>query len=737
MEEFDDNPWKEEEFNIKPIKLAKRRPSNQGTSPRRGSGTSGSGPGSPLDEFKMRPIRLSHKYTEDPSSDSQSYTQLQTQTSDKLPHQEGDHEDESRDSFTDTSPGRQEYKFNNNLSPLSSPKTPRRRSIQIKNLPIIERSPPKLNIESNSNDFIFAICLVDFHHIRGPEIQWWKSNYVLDINPDLFKNLPFQSLPDGSHLFEETFSNFNLIYDFSTNKSYDNLNDLLNFNEDPRNLQTLFGCACVRQININELTEEELKRNKDIKRSIVQKALVIINKKKPIFTKIKDKLSIITKSYFLQDNLSNFDVFNNLFENLNNEVNFNDNEEFFINLNLKQSLLKFKSNLLIIFKSLLLEKKIMIYSNNKLELLTKFQNNLISLIPNLIDNLVYSGCQLSDFEENSGGRLSKPTSLNTENRDSMLNFFGLPLKIFNTKGSFWNPYLPLQQINQLNFPDTESFMIGCSNLLFVNQLKELGVDLLINLDNYDLSFPNGLPTDLTLSSQDKNFINNLITNCSTNTTESNLGSSPPQNRNGGSPRANLEHENYVGNDDYIRFQFEDYLLSLLSTTRFNQYVQKFNQYPPGFAQPSNNNKESNANNNSNDPNNSTTNAFNEDTNANNGDLTTFNSNFINSWQNTSNFRLWDMTGDEFIFNFVNPRHIQVDSINQLSLSNFFQNLNLKFKFNDDLDQESKPNKFLKPKLKQPEDFEVVTKSAESASDLDMTKSDKENNKDKWSLFKKK
>lgn len=545
---------------------------------------------------------------------------------------------------------------------------------------------------------------MDFHHIRGPEIQWWKSNYVKELNPDLFKNLPFQSLPDGSHLFEETFSNFNLVYDFSTNKSYDNLNDLLNFNGDPRTLQTLFGCACVRQININELTEEELKRNKDIKRSIVQKALVIINKKKPIFTKIKDKLSIITKSYFLQENLSNFEIFNNLFDNLNQEVNFNDNEEFFINLNLKQSLLKLKSNLLIIFKSLLLEKKIMIYSNNKLELLTKFQNNLISLIPNLIDNLVLSGCQLSDFQENSNGRLNKPTSLNTENRDSMLNFFGLPLKLFNTKGSFWNPYLPLQQINQLNFPETKSFMIGCSNLLFVNQLKELGIDLVINLDDYEVSFPNGLPADLSLSSLDKNFINNLISNCS--------GQVTPETPQGNS-KANLEHEHYIGNDDYIRYQFEDYLLSLLSTTRFHQYVQKFNQFPPGFSETSSPNQ------------------TNEDTNGYNGDLSLFNINFIGSWENTSNFKIWDLTGDEFIFNFINPRHVQVDSLNQLSITNFFQNLNLKFKFNDDLDHESKPSKFLKP-LKRPEEFDVIEAEKEPEKE-----NQKEKEKEKWSLFKKK
>lgn len=659
MDEINENPWNEDNFNIKPIRLAKRRTSQSNALPQQTS--------DPSEEFNLRPMRLGSRTD-----------RTERKSFDRLSHDSDLHKD---------------------LSPIDSPKTPRRRSIQIKNLPIIERSPPKLRIDQNSDDFIFAICLVDFHHVRGPEIQWWKSNYIEEITPDLFKNLPFQSLPDGSHLFEETFSNFNLIYDFTTNKSYDNLNDLINFNDDPRNLQTLFGCACVRQINVNELSKEELERNKDIKRSIVQKALVIINKKKPIFTKIKDKLSIITKSYFLQENLSNFELFDNLFENLNHEINFNDNEEFFINLNLKQSLLQLGSSFLTIFKALLLEKKILIYSNNKLELLTKFQNNLISLIPNLINNLVYSGCQLSDFEENFSGRLAQPASLNTEDRDSMLNFFGLPLKLFNTKGSFWNPYLPLQQINQLNFPETKSFMIGCSNLLFVNQLRDLGVDLLINLDNYELTFPNGMDSDLVLSSMDKSFINSLISKCSNDNTVENLG----------------DNENFVGSDDYIRYQFEDYLLSLLSTVRFNQYTEKFGQFPPGFT----NSQNSNAN---------------EDNNSYNGDLHCFNSSFVEGWKESNNYKIWDLTCDEFVFNFVNPRHVQVDSVNQLSFSNFFSNLNLKFKFNDIPDTETKPNKYVEDN--KDDSFEVIDKvqvSSENSKDDKKTRS-KKSKQDKWSFF---
>ncbi|RLV89997.1 Late secretory pathway protein AVL9 [Spathaspora sp. JA1] len=522
----------------------------------------------------------------------------------------------------------------------------KRKSIQIKSLPIesstaIHQFTDTSTENSKFDDMIFAVCLVDFHHQRGPEVQWWKSNYHPNYKPNLFKNIPFQALPDGSHLFEETFSNFNLSYDFKQGESIDDLNDLNQFKGDPRYIKTLFGCSCVRQVKTSDLKQEERERNKDITRSIVQKAIVIIVRKQPIFTKIKEKLSIITKTYFQQDTFENFELLENLFENLNNQFKLLDNElhevdtieheeENFVNLNLKSSILNLRSNFMIIFKSLLLEKKIVIYSNNNLEKLTQFQNNLISLIPNLINNLDDSGCPLTDYTE-TNGPLMKPQSLVTTNRLSMLRFFGLPLQAFNTKNSFWNPYLPLQQLNELAI---DSFMIGCSNLLFVNQAREFNVDVVINLDTNEVTYPktnNYLPDEFYLSSLDKRFINHLKIKV--------------KNDQGGT---------YEGNDDYIRYQFEDYINSLISTMRYAQYVERFGQPPPGFS---------------------------EETDKHIGVLADFNKKFINCWKETQNFKIWNAMADEFIFNFVDPKHMATEltgepvSLNK-NISNFFNS----FKF---------------------------------------------------------
>lgn len=614
--------------HIKPLRLAKRP--------------------EPVEEFKFRPIRLGSRNRlvseDEKAADAR-------RTSD---HSLGRPQDEKHKLFnplmntTITSPTSSKR---NSLSSVSTSPRANRRSIQIKNLPIVQAQEKAVDT-SGIDDMIFAICLVDFHHVRGPEVQWWKSNYHPEFSEDnrLFKNLSFQALPDGSHLFEETFSNFNLVYDFENGISLDQLGDYEAYDKNPTGLKTLFGCLCVRQVKTSDLSDEERARHTDFTRSIVQKAVVVISRKQPIFTKIKEKLSIITKSYFQQDDFNNVEILESLFDNLNSsfklvetddasyKLEFMDpeatilhenkknekEEEFFVNLNLKQTIMKFKANFLIIFKALLLEKKILVFSNNNLELLTQFQNNLISMIPNLINHLDYSGCPLSDYTE-VNSPLSKPNSLNTNNRQLMLRFFGLPLQVFNTKGAFWNPYLPLQQLDELRI---DSFMAGCSNLLFVNQLEHYKIDLLVNLDTNELTFPVGKADDLILSLHDKKFINNLIHSMKSNS------------------------EEFIGNDDYIRYQFEDYLSSLVSTTRFHQYVERFKQPPPGF-----------------DP----------SANPALGNLGLFNGSFIQSWANTKMFRVWDAVSDEFIFNFHEPKHLAVDMVDNqpYKLASLFKGFNFK------------------------------------------------------------
>lgn len=107
-----------------------------------------------------------------------------------------------------------------------------------------------------------------------------------------------------------------------------------------------------------------------------------------------------------------------------------------------------------------------------------------------------------------------------------------------------------------------------------------------------------------------------------------------------------DSKDYIGNDDYIRYQFEDYLNSLISVMRYHQYARSFHQPPPGFSPD--------------DPA--------------EGDIHDFNKSYIQAWEKTENFNIWHAMADEFIFNFIEPCHIghslkQPGSINK-NIANF-------------------------------------------------------------------
>lgn len=79
---------------------------------------------------------------------------------------------------------------------------------------------------------------------------------------------------------------------------------------------------------------------------------------------------------------------------------------------------------------------------------------------------------------------------------------------------------------------------------------------------------------------------------------------------------------YMGSEEFIRLQFEEYLLALLSTTKYHLYLQS---HPPLHSIE--------------------------------GDPTTdFNPDFLSHWQQTSSFTLFNSHTDSHLFDIVEPRH---------------------------------------------------------------------------------
>ncbi|ODQ60612.1 hypothetical protein WICANDRAFT_22158, partial [Wickerhamomyces anomalus NRRL Y-366-8] len=439
---------------------------------------------------------------------------------------------------------------------------------------------------------IFGVCIVNFHHLRGPEIEY--SKFADDNAEDkslVWPYLPFQALPDGAHSFEETFSYFTLYY-----------NEKGNFDKIDTNSTTLFAISCVRQIRSDELLEKD----EEITRSSVQKAIVVILRQ-PIFGQIKEKLSIVTNAFFEQKNFNDRLIVDLLYQNLqtiyDEDTSFIDENDFNSGISLRSLVKDFKKEVLVIVKAMMLEKKVAFYGSNPTKLCqTEFA--FISLIPNLINNLLDSSSpELFNYAKN----LKMTTSFQTSDRNSVLDFAGFPLQIFGEGGVF-APYAPLQQFEDLKKIDY--YVMGTSNALILNQKSKLA-DVLINIDTLTVEIINhDLVQLLTLSSYDKKWMSQILNYVTSSWSDSYSG--------------------FLGSDDYIRWQFEDYLLGLLSSVKYDNFLKKYDGSPP----PELLIKEVDRN-----------------------QLKHFNNHFIENWKKTKNYQLFNEFTDDNIFDVFEPKHI--------------------------------------------------------------------------------
>lgn len=461
-----------------------------------------------------------------------------------------------------------------------------------------QRSPSKKLslIDGLSEDLVFGVCVVNFHHLRGPEIEYAKLceeaagfDYAKK-----WPNMPFQALPDGAHSFEETFSYFTLYYDNSDGSCKEQAT-------------TLFAISCVRHIK----TEDLVQKDDEFTRSSVQKSIVVILRQ-PVFGQIKEKLSVVTKSFFEQKNFNDLSLIDILYNNLrslyNTKDSFIDENDFYSGLSLRQLVMEFKKDVLVVLKAMLLEKKIVFFCSNPTKLCTT-EFSFISLIPNLINNLL--DCSSPQLDNYSKG-LKLATSFKSSDRNSVLKFSGLPLQIFG-KGGIFSPFAPLQQFDELL--KIKHYLVGTSNALILNQKSKM-CDVLINLDTFSIEILNNeLVGQLSLTSHDKKFMTSIINQVNESWSESYSG--------------------FIGSDDNIRWQFEDYLIGFLSCVKYDNFIKNFNGEPPQELML-------------------------QTTSQTNNQLKHFNLKFIEAWKMTENYKLFDNSTDDHIFDVFDPKHIQSD-----------------------------------------------------------------------------
>ncbi|KAJ9608253.1 hypothetical protein H2200_007241 [Cladophialophora chaetospira] len=497
------------------------------------------------------------------------------------------------------------------------------------------------------------VAVVDFHHARGPEVEFWihQDGEVL-FNRNDWSLLPFMALSDGAHAMAEEFSYFTLLdnpdgtsTEAQQQSSTPAPSDATSSARITSTSTSLFGISCTRQIRSEKLK----RRSADVTRSTVQKAVVVVSSTARGMGELRERLGAVTAAWFAQEDFSEVSILKEFQASLvrappthedGKDHNFgemslqggsscstvhsnvvelkceNANDQM-PGLSLREMLYEFRHQTLALVKCLLLQRK-MLFFGSKCERLCMMQFALVSLIPGLVANLQDAADpSLDSYAQN----VQRAPTLRTNDRDSLLGYMGLPLQIFG-KGSFFGPYTPLQQLDILASYSTKSYVVGSTNSLLLQQ-KEKYSDILINLDESNsitVTSPS-LRSALQLSAADRRWVD-FLTQAVHDTWDPDNPSRP-------------KNMGYAGSEDFIRAQFEEYILSLLSSMAYQVYHESLiaNNIPSSVA---------NIPDHFPDP----------------GDTAgDFNPEFLAMWRATHNFELFArLTDGNRIFDIIEPRH---------------------------------------------------------------------------------
>ncbi|CDO95852.1 unnamed protein product [Kluyveromyces dobzhanskii CBS 2104] len=462
------------------------------------------------------------------------------------------------------------------------------------------------------SNVVFGCGLVDFHHTRGPEVEYWYDGESTELKINsLWEYLPFQALPDGAHSYEQTFTYFTLLYDEVNKKCCSTVGDSLKHDQQGGQYSTFFAISCSKQIQSDTL----LKKSKDVIRSTVQKSVVVVCRK-PILGQIKEKLAIITNALFLQRDFTDKTIIDTLYSNLNS-IYYDDHDEshLYVGLNLKKTIYHLRKEVLVILKSILLEKKVLFYGND-VEELCNTQFAFISMIPCLLSHVQDCGSPLLDTYSK---HITMVNSFKSSDRSSVLRFLGFPLQVF-TKGGFFSPYVPLQQINDLTSSATKWYVAGTSNTLFLEQSRNI-CDVLVNLEDYSVQLMNKRDNDLhqalQLSHSDKKWMDLIIQTVLRTWNQDDIATSK-----------NPQHE---GSEQYIRWQFEDYLTGLVLTVKLLDFTKKHKGNAIVLKTV-------------------------DDIAATEQTINQYNSSWVRDWQHTNNYRVFNQYTDDRLFDVFDNKH---------------------------------------------------------------------------------
>ncbi|XP_060051809.1 late secretory pathway protein AVL9 homolog isoform X2 [Erinaceus europaeus] len=216
---------------------------------------------------------------------------------------------------------------------------------------------------------VLHIVVVGFHHKKGCQVEFSYPPLIpgdghdSQALPGEWRYLPFLALPDGAHNYQE---------------------DTVFFHLPPKNGSgaTVYGISCYRQIEAKALKV----RQADVTRETVQKSVCVLSKL-PLYGLLQAKLQLITHAYFEEKDFSQISILKELYDHMNSSLGGTSLEgsQVYLGLSPRDLVLHFRHKVLILFKLILLEKKVLFYISPVNKLVGALMT-VLSLFPGMIEH---------------------------------------------------------------------------------------------------------------------------------------------------------------------------------------------------------------------------------------------------------------------------------------------------------------------------------------------------------------
>ncbi|XP_045558758.1 late secretory pathway protein AVL9 homolog isoform X1 [Salmo salar] len=228
----------------------------------------------------------------------------------------------------------------------------------------------ELNGKEELKGAVLHIVVVGFHHKKGCQVEYSYPPLIPeeghDSNnlPEEWKYLPFLALPDGAHNYQE---------------------DTVFFHLPPltgADMKCVYGVSCYRQIEAKSLKV----RLADVTRETVQKSVCVLSRV-PLYGLLQAKLQLITHAYFEEKDFSQISILKELYEHMNSSLRGTavEGSQVFLGMSPRDLILHFRHKVLILFKLILLEKKVLFYVSPVNRLVGALMT-VLSLFPGMIEH---------------------------------------------------------------------------------------------------------------------------------------------------------------------------------------------------------------------------------------------------------------------------------------------------------------------------------------------------------------